>query len=109
MEPYASRLDVKRDNASELYIDTRHVPKNRKHLFFGAVQLKKAYVSFHLMPVYVRPELLEGISPDLRSRMHGKSCFNFRTVEPPLFKELSDLTSAGFASYQEQGFVPDDH
>jgi hypothetical protein len=109
MEPYASRLDVKRDNASELYIDTRHVQKNKKPLFFGAVQLKKAYVSFHLMPVYVRPELLEGISPDLRSRMHGKSCFNFRTVEPSLFKELSDLTSAGFASYQEQGFVPGDH
>jgi hypothetical protein len=109
MEPYASRLDVQRDDASELYIDTRHIQKNKKPLFFGAVQLKKAYVSFHLMPVYVRPELLEGISPDLRSRMHGKSCFNFRTVEPSLFKELSDLTSAGFASYQEQGFVPDDH
>jgi hypothetical protein len=50
MAPYAARLDVKRDDASELYVDTRHVQKNKRPLFFGAVQLKKAYVSYHLMP-----------------------------------------------------------
>lgn len=103
--PYAAKLEPKKDDASELYVDTRHLQKNRKPLFFGAVQLRKAFVSFHLMPVYLQPELLEGLSPGLRRRMQGKSCFNFSEVDRPLFDELARLTEAGFASYEAQGFV----
>ena len=105
MAPYAAKLDAKKDDASELYVDTRYMQKNKKPLFFGAVQVKKSYVSYHLMPVYLKPELLASISPDLKARMQGKSCFNFKATEPGLFKELSALTQAAFASYREQGFV----
>jgi hypothetical protein len=105
MQPYAVALDPKTDNASELYVDTRFVQKNKKPMFFGAVQVKKSFVSFHLMPVYVKPELLRGLSPGLKRRMQGKSCFNFTEVDTPLFTELAALTKAGFASYKEQGFV----
>ncbi len=105
MAPYASLLDVKRDDNTELYLDTRHIQKNKKPLFFGAVQLKKGYVSFHLMPVYVAPELLADVSPELKARMQGKSCFNFKTSDPALLKELAALTKAGHASYKQQGFV----
>jgi hypothetical protein len=105
LAPYAAGLDAKRDDATELWIDTRHVMKNRKPLFFGAVQVKKAYVSFHLMPVYLKPVLLDSVSPELRARMQGKSCFNFKQEEPKLFKELAALTKAAYASYREQGFV----
>jgi hypothetical protein len=31
------------------------------------------------------------MSEDLQSRMQGKSCFNFRKVEPNLFKKLGKL------------------
>jgi len=105
MAPYAAKLDTKRDDAEELYVDTRHIQKNKKPLFFGAVQIKKSYVSFHLMPVYVKPELLNSVSENLKARMQGKSCFNFKAVEPELLKELATLTKAGWASYKEQGFV----
>jgi hypothetical protein len=57
------------------------------------------------MPVYLKTELLDGLSPGLKSRMQGKSCFNFSEVDKPLFKELAALTKAGFASYKEQGFA----
>jgi hypothetical protein len=105
LSPYGKKLDVKRDDDSELYLDTRHLQKNKKPLFFGAVQKKKAYVSFHLMPVYMKPELLDAISDGLRDRMQGKSCFNFKTADPALFRELATLTKQAYASYQEQGFV----
>jgi hypothetical protein len=105
MAPYAAKLDAKKDDDSELYVDTRHIQKNKKPLFFGAVQVKKAYVSFHLMPVYVRPELLEQISPELKARMQGKSCFNFASSDKQLFKELAGITKAAYASYKEQDFV----
>ena len=105
MAPYAAKLAPARDDDHELYVDTRHIQKNKKPLFFGAVQVKKSYVSFHLMPVYAKPELLATVSPELKARMHGKSCFNFAALEPALFKELAALTKAGYASYKEQGFV----
>ena len=105
LAPYAAKLDTKRDDENELYVDTRHIQKNKKPLFFGAVQVKKSYVSFHLMPVYVKPELLASLSPDLKSRLQGKSCFNFSSCHPRLFKELAALTQSAYASYKEQGYV----
>ena len=105
LAPYASQLDAKKDDALELYVDTRHLQKNKKPLFFGAVQVKKSYVSFHLMPVYVNPDLLDAISPELKARMQGKSCFNFAKIDKPLLKELKALVEAGFQSYKQQGFV----
>ncbi|WP_396626889.1 hypothetical protein [Luteitalea sp.] len=105
MAPYGARLAVTRDDETEFYVDTRHIQKNKKPLFFGAVQLKKSYVSFHLMPVYLKPELLSSASPELKARMQGKSCFNFAVSDARLFKELAALTKVGYASYEEQGFV----
>jgi hypothetical protein len=105
LEPYTATLDAARDDATELCLNTRHVQKNKQPLFFAAVQLKKAYVSYHLMPVYVQPALLAGISAQLKARMQGKSCFNFTAVDAALFQELAALTQTGFESYREQGFV----
>ncbi len=105
MAPYAGKLAAIRDDDQQLYVDTRHIQNNKKPLFFGAVQIKKSYVSFHLMPVYLKPELLASTSPELKARMQGKSCFNFAALEPALFRELATLTKAAYASYKEQGFV----
>jgi hypothetical protein len=57
------------------------------------------------MPVYAKPELLASVSPALKARMQGKSCFNFTVSDTALLKELAALTKAGYASYKEQGFV----
>lgn len=103
--PYAGQLDVTADTGDEVSLYTRHVMKNGQPLWFGAVQIKKNYVSFHLMPVYVNPALLESVSPELKNRMQGKSCFNFRKSDPELFRELAELTESGFRDYQRQGFV----
>lgn len=51
--PYAATLDTRQDYNSGIYVDTRHIPKNRKPLFFGTVQIRKSYVSFHLILVYL--------------------------------------------------------
>lgn len=59
--------------------------------FRAALYLKSSDVKLHLFPVYERPELLDGLSPKLRKRMHGKSCFNFRTFDTAIFAELEAL------------------
>jgi hypothetical protein len=105
MAPYTRQLDCTIDRDDELSLDTQHMLKNKKPLWFGGVQVKKRYVSYHLMPVYVNPALLDGISPDLKKRMQGKSCFNFASPDEALFNELAALTEAGFQDYRKKGYV----
>jgi len=102
LKPYAEKLTVKTDSADTYYIDGPYSEKWRKELFFGSAQIKKNYVSFYLMPVYMYPDLLKGVSPELKKRMQGKSCFNFRQVEPVLFKELAELTRKGAERFQQE-------
>ncbi len=105
MLPYGERLDCTNDETGDYHVNTTHIMKNKKPLFFGAVQVRKNYVSYHLMPVYVFPELLDGISPDLKKRMQGKSCFNFKDEDAGLFDELESLTRAGFKRYRDSGYI----
>ena len=76
-----------------------------KEVWFGAVQTKKNYVSYHLMAVYAFPELLDGISPELKKRMQGKSCFNFKAVDDRLFAELAQLTEEGYNRFKAEGLL----
>lgn len=69
------------------------------------VEVGKAYVSYHLMPVYGNPRLLDGASKELKARMQGKSCFNFKSVDEALFRELDELTARSIAGFKKAGFV----
>jgi hypothetical protein len=95
LQPYASKFKVTADTSEGYSLDGPYSQKWKKELFFGAAQIKKNYVSFYLMPVYMFPDLLKNISPELKKHKQGKSCFNFRKVEPALFNELAQLTKQG--------------
>ena len=77
----------------------------RREVWFGGVQMRKKYVSFHLMPVYVFPDLLDDASTELKKRMQGKSCFNFTRMDQGLFHELSQLTDKGYHRFVEAGLI----
>jgi hypothetical protein len=77
-----------------------------KPLSFGGLRLRKAWVSFHFMPVYMCPELLALISPALKARMHGKACFKFSSPPPPaLLADLAKLTAAGLREWRIRKWV----
>ena len=78
---------------------------NGREVWFGAVGTRKNYVSYHLMPVYRFPELLKGISPELKKRMQGKACFNFKEVDEKLFAELARLTEEGYKRFKAEKLV----
>lgn len=102
LKPHAQNLTVKTDTADTYYLDGPYSEKWKKELFFGSAQIKKNYVSFYLMPVYMYPELLQDISAELKKRMQGKSCFNFKKVEPELFAELASLTRRGAEKFKKE-------
>src|SRR6266513_2943854 len=104
-KPYAKKMDVSQDTDECYMLDTRYIMKNKQPLCFGGVRLGKNYVSFYLMSVYASPHLLKNISPELKKRMQGKSCFNFKEVDKKLFAELKTLTKDGAGRDSDGKFI----
>ena len=102
---HAGELFVKYDKPGHYYVETISPSWKCQRMFFGAAAIKKNYLSFYLMPVYCCPELLKGMSPDLKKRMQGKACFNFTRVEKKALQELAALTAAGFDSFRKAKFL----
>ncbi|MBV1884579.1 MAG: hypothetical protein KUG82_23270 [Pseudomonadales bacterium] len=103
--PYSKKLVLKNDDANEFYVNTKFIMKNKNPMYFGSVKINTNYVSFHLMPVYVFPKLIENMSPELKRRMQGKSCFNFKSIDLTLFKELTELVKKGYIQYKDSGYL----
>jgi hypothetical protein len=101
LQKYEPKLQIVHDKPDNYYLHTPADAKNAKGEFFGAVQVKKNYVSFHLMPVYYHPDLLKEISDELKKHMQGKSCFNFNKEDEGLLSELKQLTKASYEKYKE--------
>lgn len=74
-------------------------------VFAGLKNIKKNYVSYYLMPMYMYPELVTKMSPELKQRKQGKACFNFAKNDAALFRELRALTSAGMKRFRSQGLA----
>ena len=69
------------------------------------VQIGKAYVSFHLMGIYGNEKACEGMSNELRARMQGKTCFNFKVADEELFQELEAFTERACQDFKKARFI----
>ena len=105
LEPYAPVSNVVSDKDDSYYLDTKYIQDNKKPLFFASVLMKKSYVSFYLMPIYLNPELVEDIPEHLKKNLKGKSCFNFKSLDDDKLAALSKLTSAAMNYYKASGYI----
>ncbi len=106
----AGRLAVTTDMRTEYTLVSKGSSPFPQHkgepMFFGSVRRGKAYVSFHLMPLDMCPELTKLISPALKKKMQGKTCFHFKKdPEPELVAELARLAEAGFEQWRQRKWV----
>lgn len=101
----AGALQIKDESPKRLTLIGGRHPKHKTPMPIAWVELGKAYVSYHLMPVYGCPQLLDRYSAGLRARMQGKSCFNFKACDEPIFEELRRLTLDGFAAFRKAGYI----
>src|SRR5204863_1319358 len=104
-KPYAKKMEVASDTEQYYLLNTHYIMKNKQPLCFGGVRLGKNYVSFYLMSVYASPDMLKNMSPELKKRMQGKSCFNFKEVDKQLFGELKALTKDGAAKFSDKKYL----
>lgn len=106
LEPYASEMEVIADTDIEYGLNTHwRRPKDGYPGYFGSVKLGKRYVSFYLMALYSFPEMVDDLSPELRKRMQGKSCFNFTGVDGELFAQLAELTRRSYDVFAANGLL----
>jgi len=103
-------LQALKDTEAEYTLHTKVPSPFKQHkgapIFFSSVRKGKAYASFHLFPLYMNPELTATISPELKKRMQGLTCFNFKTEpEPALLAELKKLTKAGLKNFKKRGWA----
>jgi hypothetical protein len=104
LQKNSKRLAVRTDTAAAYGLNSKTPSPFPQHkgqpMWFAEVRLGKAYVSYHLMPLYMNPNLQGAISADLKKRMQGKTCFNFKKQpEPALLKELDQLTKAALTDW----------
>jgi len=102
LAPFESRLKVVVNEPGNYSLNAGYSEEYKKDIFAAAVQIRKNYVSYHLMPVYIFPDLLDGISSGLQKRMQGKSCFNFTSIDEEILGELASLTQKGFDRFREE-------
>jgi hypothetical protein len=99
----AANLFVKADTPESYYLETKEPLRKGERMFVAAVKKNKNYVSFHLVTIYMYPDLLRSVSADLKKRMQGKACFNFTAPDPTLFAELAELVDEGFDAFKKRG------
>ena len=94
-DPYRDRLTVSKDGPEGLYLELPGF-EGKPWGYVGGTRLGKAYVSYYLMGAY-DGGLQSAMSPELRKRMQGKTCFNFTKVDEGLFAELERITAQAIA------------
>jgi len=107
---FEKRLAVKSDTSREYTLVGRTPSPFPQHkgqpMWFGSVRIGKAYVSFHLLPLYMNEPLAKTVAPALKKRMQGKACFNFKTdPEPEAMAELKRLTAAAYKEWSAKKWL----
>jgi len=103
MKKHEKNFRVSTDSKGNYSLTGPMSEKFKKELWFGGVQIKKNYVSYHLMPVYMYSDLVKEIPEELKKRMQGKSCFNFKEIDKVLFKQLAKLTDKCIKTFKQRG------
>jgi hypothetical protein len=92
LAPYRDRLRVAREGLGGMTLELPEYA-GKPWAFAAGTRVGKRYVSYYLMGIYGGAGADSSISPELRRRMQGKSCFNFSKVDEGLFRELEALTA----------------
>ena len=95
LDPYRDRLE-----AFDLYgAPYLRRPGAKAHDWFAGVSEGTGVIRFFLLPMHHHPDLLDGISPELRKRKTGASLFAFKTLDDAGLAELEALVGRAFDRY----------
>jgi hypothetical protein len=73
--------------------------QKRQGVYFASVLEAKNDTAFYFFPIYTHPDRFEDLSPRLRKKMTGKSCFHVSKADPKLLQEIADMLERGREIY----------
>lgn len=103
LKKYEEKFTVLSNTNNNYSLEGTYSERFEKNLWFGGVEIRKNYVSYHLMPVYMYKELSQTVPESLKKRMQGKSCFNFNTYSEELFNEIEKFTDKCYKEFVKRG------
>ena len=74
-------------------------------LYFGGITLRGKYVSLYNMAIYIHKELLADLSPALKKKLSGKSCFHLTEVDNTMLTEIETLYDKAYQFYKDSGWI----
>jgi hypothetical protein len=100
--PYAAKkMRVVHDTSDYYCLETTFPVYRGKPMMFAAVRKGKAYVSYHLVPLYMIQALQAKVSAEMKRRKQGKGCLNFTRPDKKLFAEVASLTKLGLECFKK--------
>ncbi len=74
-------------------------------LQMAAAILQKGYVGFYLMCIYMNDAAKKKLSPSLLKLLKGKTCFQVKSLDDGLRKDIQTALEMGTESYRERGWI----
>ncbi len=109
LQKYAKLMSVTTDTNTEFQVYTGKPVElpGRKFptMYFAGLIIKKNFVGFYFMPIYMNPDLVSKLAPELLKLLKGKSCFHFTKLDPTIIPKLESALQLGYEGYQERGWI----
>ena len=72
---------------------------------FAAVIIQSKFVGFYFMPIRFDKSLDEKLGKDLMALKKRGSCFNIKSLDKSLEKQIKDALKLGHLSYKKSGWI----
>ena len=74
-------------------------------LYFAGIKLQKGSVGFYYFPLYMYPEMLADIPPELKKLLKGKTCFHIKKYDEEIFRQVEKVMKEGLKCYTKKNFI----
>lgn len=71
----------------------------------ASLVIQKGFVGFYFMPLYLKPALKSKISPALRKRLKGKTCFHINQAGAATEEDVRRAVDLGTQLYRDRGWL----
>lgn len=70
----------------------------------ASVIIETGFIGFYFMPLYLKPALKSKISPALRQRLRGKTCFHLKRADAATQEDVRRAVDLGTQLYRDRGW-----
>lgn len=103
--PFSHKIDT--DAGYDLWSFRAVEMFGRKYpeVYFGGIVLRGKYISLYNMAIYMNKKLTENLSPALKKKLSGKSCFHLTELNDSMISEIEGLFENSYQYYKDNNWL----